>query len=236
MDQIRKFGAWLWGSLGNIVWIGGLFTAFALPAWAVKVTGVFATYAPLSWVVSGFVGMAIGSATFALVAWAKGRLVRTRYDARLLSQGGEIDPLANTFERKRIFLNEFILPSKPLIEGKTFIDCEIIGPATVILARGNTVNEHRLPVCDAYVMSAKANPDNGYVFNNCAFRGCSLVRVSLMFSLEEYEKAKDVDWLNWVSIRPDRLDEASRPPLIDGQHSGQKLLPSPDKRKWPWQK
>lgn len=237
MDWIKNVGAWLWRSWSNITWFAALVASFAVPAWAARVTGVFAQYAPLSWVIVGFVGMASGSATLALFAWGRGRLVRSRYDAKLLAQGGEIDPLAKTFERKRIFLNEFVLPSMPLIEGKTFIDCEIIGPASVILNIGNTVSEHRLPKCDAYVMSAPAQPNNGYIFNNCAFRGCSFIRVSLMFSLMEYDKAKDVEWLNWVSIRPDHLDEAALPAPKQEEEAEPKMLAGPKKKMWTlWKK
>ena len=118
MDWIKKVGVWLWGGWGNILWLGTLLASFAIPAWAVRVTGFMSQYAPLSWVMSGFLGMFVGAITIATFAWAKGKLVRSRYDAKLLAQGGEIDPLARTFERKRIFLNEFVLPSKPLIEGK----------------------------------------------------------------------------------------------------------------------
>lgn len=234
MDWIKKAFSWIWGGWGNILWITGLFATFALPAWAVRMTGIMSQFAPFSWVAAGFMGMGLGVAALATVAWARGRLVRARYDAKLLAQGGAIDVLAKTFERKRIFLNEFALPSKPIIEGKTFIDCEIIGPASVILNIGNSVDNHQLPFCDAYVMGSQANPNNGYLFNNCVFRGCSFIRVSLMFSLSEYEKAKTVDWLNWVSIRPDHLDEAV-PKLLQSTPSPA-LLEGPKKKKWPWQR
>lgn len=239
MDWFKKSWSWIWANLGNLTWIAGIVASFALPAWAVRVSGLMAQYAPLSWVVAGFLGITVAVPLFALFAWARGKLVRTRYDARLLARGGEIDPLAKTFERKRIFLSEFVLPSKPLVEDKTFIDCEIIGPATVILHQGNTVNEHRLPICDAYVMNASANPNTGYVFNRCAFRGCSFVRVSLMFSLEEYEKAKDVNWLNWVSIRPDHLEEAfAQLPLVPESPPEHLEAESPGAKRWklPWKK
>ena len=167
-------------------------------------------------------------------AWARGRMVRARYDTKLLAQGGEIDPLAKIFEKKRIFLNEFVLPSHPIIEDKTFIDCEIIGPASVILNVGNTIDNHRLPYCDAYVMRNGAKPFNGYLANRCSFRGCCFIRVSLMFSLAEYDNAKGVDWLNWVSIRPDHLDEAILPSPAPADE--QKLVEAPEKRHWPWQR
>lgn len=206
MDWIKRSGSWVWTNLGNLTWFAGLLASFALPAWAVRVTGIMAEWAPASWVAAGFAGMAIAVPLFALFAWAKGRLVRARYDARLLAQGGEIDPLAKTFERKRIFLNEFVLPSLPYVEGKTFIDCEIVGPANLILRSGNSVTAQKLPYCDGYVLSDFNLPNNGYVFDNCVFRGCSFNRVSLMLTLPEYALSRGTDWIIWRGFRP--TDEA----------------------------
>lgn len=234
MKYVTKVGVWLWGGLGNFVYLAGLVASFALPAWATRAAGAFSEAAPLSWVIAGTLGLVTSASILATYAWARSKLVRTRYDAKLLAQGGEIDPLAKTFERKRIFLNEFVLPSKPIIEHKTFIDCEIIGPATVIMNIGNNVADHRLPVCDAYVMSAIANPLTGYIFNNCVFRGCSFVRVSLMFSLAEYEQAKTVEWLNWISIRPDHLEHATVPALP--APTAAETQTDVKTRRWPWQK
>lgn len=220
MEWLRKAGAWCWNHLGNIVWIGGLCASFALPAWAAKVTGVFAQYAPLSWVVAGFLGLGFGAISMRIYASAKHAMVRAAYDRKLLAQGGEIDPLERTFERRRIYLNEFCLPSHPYIEGKTFIDCEIIGPANIILLHGNSVTEQRQPVCDAMVIAQGEDPRNGYGFRDCIFRGCSFQRITFMFSVEEYHlSARGVNWLYWTSIRPEQI--AAAPPLLpEVQHNG----------------
>lgn len=213
MDWFRKAIGWCWAHLGNFVWIGGLCASFALPAWATNVTGVFSEYAPLSWVIAGFIGVGASSCSMAIWAWAKGKFVRSAYDQKLLAKGGAIDPLDKTFERKRIYLNEFCLPSHPYIEGKTFIDCEIIGPANVILMFGNAVNDHKGPVCDAMVIAPGADPVNGYGFKNCIFRGCSFQRVTLMFAVEEYHtSARGIDWFRWTSILPG--EQSGAPPLI----------------------
>lgn len=233
MDRIKKLGGWLLENFSTLAWLASLVGSFTVPAWAAKMTGG-AFHSPIAWVAAGACGMIIWAGVYSAYAWARGRIVRARYDAKLLAQGGEIDPLARIFEKKRIFLNEFVLPSHPLIEDKTFIDCEIIGPASVILNVGNNIDNHRLPYCDAYVMRNRANPYNGYIANRCTFRGCNFIRVSLMFSLAEYETAKNVEWLNWVSIRPDHLDEAAL--LAPAPADEQKPTEAREKRHWPWQK
>jgi hypothetical protein len=203
MGNIKRLSQWLWESWGNILWLGAFVASFALPAWATRVTGVFSHYAPLSWVIAGFIGLGAGAACMATYAWAKGKLVRVRYDKRMLAQGGAVDPLTKTFESKRIYLNEFALPSHPLIEHKTFIDCEIIGPANIILDIGNRVDEPKFPICDTVLMHQDAKPFNGYIFRSCTFRGCSFQRITLLVPIGQYGMAQGVDWLNWITPYPD---------------------------------
>lgn len=194
---------WRW-SLANLLWgLPAGIASFALPAWAVKMTAAFASYAPASWVAAGFLGLLVYALAFIGIAWGRGKWVRSRYDARMLPNSGPIDPMDKTFERRRIFLNEFALPSHPLIVGKTFIDCEIIGPANVILQTGNMVTEHMYPVCDTVLMHSAANPYNGYIFRNCTFKGCSFQRLTLLVPVSEYQMTRGVDWLNWITPYPD---------------------------------
>jgi hypothetical protein len=235
-DWSKKAAAWIWAGLGNFVWLAGLVSFTTVAALAARATGMMASWAPLSWVGAG----GLGFLTFAIGTWfygvGKAKIVRNRYDARLLAQGGAIDPLAKTFERKRIFLNEFVLPSVPYVEGKTFIDCEIVGPANIILRIGNNVTDHKLPICDGYVMQGDGLPHNGYVFDNCFFKGCSFNRVSLMFFLPEYARAaQNVNWLVWRSVMPtpEAIAAALNP---SPEPVPQKLITGPTKRKWPWQK
>src|SRR5262245_57317128 len=84
--------------------------SFALPAWAVWAADLFAQYAPVSWVIAGFLGIVV--ITLARMGWALASrmLVRSRYDRRSIERVGEpYNPLDLTFERRRIYLEDFVL-------------------------------------------------------------------------------------------------------------------------------
>ena len=199
-------------SIANIIWTAVLaITSFALPAWAVSAAGLFERFAPLSWVIAGFAGLFLAVVSYAVYAWARGRSVRARYDRRLLTTSGPIDPLGKTFERQRIYLNDFVLPSHPLVESKTFIDCQIIGPANVILVAGNSISEPQLPHCDAVLMLNGCVPRNAFAFTNCTFRGCSFQRVTILFPISEMHIAKGVNWLNWLTPNPNTIGQGELP-------------------------
>jgi hypothetical protein len=214
LDKLLSIGQWA-------IKAAIALSAFAIPAWAARAANILGEYAPFSWVAIGILGALALAGAYALWGWGRQRHRRASYDKRMLQRGSYVDPLEKTFERRRIFLNEFALPSHPLIEDKTFIDCEIIGPANIILDTGNRVDEPRFPLCDTVLMSAPARPFNGYAFRRCAFRGCSFQRITFLIPAHEYEMARGVDWLNWITLHPDAEEQGTLPfpeaPVIDVQ-------------------
>lgn len=223
--MITRFNRFLSGvewrlSLGTAIW-GFIFpaTSFALPAWAARAAGMFSTYAPLSWVLAGFVGLFVYAASVALFGYGRSRAVRSRYDASFLASTGGVDPMSRVFESKRIFLNDFVLPSNPVVVGKTFVDCEIVGPANVFLERGNSVDDVRPGLVDAVALSGERPFYNGFLFRDCKFRGCTFHRVTLFLEPKEALNQKDLNWLNWISAMPQLSAVAAEagPSLIEHQ-------------------
>jgi hypothetical protein len=221
----RRALSWIWANLGNIVqmavWLGG----FAVTAWAAAAANLLSQFAPFSYVVAGLLGSWIVSSGYWLIASARTRWVRTKYDNTMMLRGGLIDPLAKTFESKRIYLSEFVLPSHPIIEGKTFIDCEIIGPANLMLISGNNVADNRLPHCDALALAPNDVPHNRIMLSNCVFRSCSFQRVTFFISAEEFPLVKNIDWLRWIGNTPGKT--GSLPLPSEGQdRASPYLMPS----------
>ena len=206
---------WRW-SLGTLVSSKLIpTTSFALPAWATWASRMFSDYAPLSWVIAGFSGLLVYAACVAMHGFGRHRTVRSRYDEKFLSGTGGVDPLSKVFEGKRIFLNDFILPSNPLVNGKTFVDCEIVGPANIYLDHDNNINEIQAGKVDAVALSGKNQFINGFVFTSCTFRKCTFHRITLFFHPEEARliAGLDLNWLNWIVELPaqDNLQIAQNP-------------------------
>lgn len=202
-------------SLLTMLWgIPAVIASFALPAWAVKASKVLEAYSPLSWVSAGFIGLFVSSLIYLVLASAKARWVRARYDARMLAIGGALDPLDKTFERKRIYINEFCLPSHPLIEDKSFIDCEIIGPANVLFVEGNNISQGKYPVCDAVWLKSDVIPNGIYLFKNCIFKGCNFSRVTFFVPYDEKEMFRTYALVRWITNSPYDQGELN---LISGE-------------------
>ncbi|WP_165390280.1 hypothetical protein [Thalassococcus sp. S3] len=208
---------WRW-SLGAFVW-GAIFPAssFALPAWAARATGVFSEFAPLSWVAIGFGGLLLYAVSVALYGYGMSNSVRSKYDAKFMKETGGVDPLSKVFEGKRIFLNDFVLPSNPIVDGKNFVDCEIVGPANVYLEINNGINDVKPIKVDAVALSGERPFLNGYLFRNCSFRNCTFHRVTLFFRPDEVPHIQHLEWLNWISPLPQQevLPGTEPPPQIE---------------------
>ncbi|WP_425039382.1 hypothetical protein [Primorskyibacter sp. S187A] len=190
-------------SLATVIW--SLLVpagSFALPAWATKATGVFSEYAPLSWVVAGFGGLLCYALAVFIYGTGQQRSVRSRYDAKFMQETGGIDPLATVFEAKRIYLNDFVLPSNPVIMGKTFVNCEIVGPANLYLEVGNGIDNVWPDKVDAVALSGDNKFYNGFLVRDCRFRGCRFHRTTLFFEPKESLAVQHLEWLNWISPLP----------------------------------
>ena len=196
--QVQKLWSVVRSIQGLVVAIG----SFALPAWALEAAGLFSEYSPISWVLAGFAGLFVFGVSVAIFGYGQSKWVRSKYDAKFLAESGGVDPLERVFERRRIFLNDFVLPSHPFVEGKNFVDCEIVGPANIFLERENNISDVKPISVDAVALSGQTRLFNGYTFRNCSFRNCTFHRVTMFFSPEEVQRIQHLEWLNWISTLP----------------------------------
>lgn len=178
-------------------------------------------YAPFSWVAIGFGGLMLYGIYVALYGIGMSRFVRSKYDSKFMQETGGVDPLSKVFEDKRIYLNDFVLPSSTIVSDKTFVGCEIVGPANIYLVEDYSINDVRPGKVDAVVLEGKNHFNNGYIFRNCAFRSCTFHRVTLFFLPDAAISHSNLDWLNWITPMPAQasLPFEEEPSQIEDQSS-----------------
>lgn len=159
-------------------------------------------YGPVAWGGVGLLTALIISFVIIIIARAKQMRINAARDAAILAKGSIINPLDKIFEKKRIFINDFILPSHPMIDGKIFTDCEIIGPANIYFLPTNVANPIRPPAMDAVWVSPNARPTNGFILHNCYFNNCSFQLITIYASIDNYHAWKNNPNVNWISIPP----------------------------------
>lgn len=203
--------------LSFITQVATIIAGFVFPAWVTAATQQFQAYAPLSWTVAGFAGMLLVALMWALVGYGYRSLIRARYDARLIESSGIVNPMDRTLEGKRIFVDHLVLPSHPHILNKTFVDCEIIGPANIYLVEGSQAVENKLPRIDAVFIAPGHKFHNGVAFHACLFKGCSFQRITIFVDELGYNSHKDSSLLRWVTQHPRSENEVDTRNTVPGQ-------------------
>lgn len=197
--------------------------SFGIPAWAAWTANIFQQYSPFSWVAAGFCGLFIVTLSFALFVWARNKLQIVGLRTRILDTS-QINPLDKTFENKRINIRDLAPPIGGLIENKVFVDCDILGPASVIFL-GCTLNGNSVVQVDGLIVRDAKPPTNGFGFKNCTFSGCRFYAVTFMILEEQFHVFAPNVWpgINWITDTPDPTLFDDLTPIPDAESDTQPL-------------
>jgi hypothetical protein len=186
----------------------------ALVGWATWVAGLFQQYAPASWVIAGILGALVGALIMLVAAFARERIQMVKFRNWVFS-AHQINPLDAMFNSRRIRLVDLAPPIGPFITGKTFIDCEIIGPANIMFSSCH-FQQCGGEVVDGIVIKAPFQPSNGFGFKNCTFTRCKFYLLTFMITEADFQFFyENHGGLNWITERP------NEPPLPIGPGSTQ---------------
>lgn len=149
-------------------------------------------YGPIAWIAAGLLFVVIVSVTYALVRWliAKAKLAKTesQYREALARVPRSVNPLLSSFEKERLRVSDFYAPFSLLNEGKTFRDCEIIGPGCVAMLGQCSLFEPHLIACDVVAVKS-AHVKTAVGFSKSAFHNCKFINVTLMVP---FDAARDL--------------------------------------------
>ncbi|MCG6204580.1 hypothetical protein LPW26_08035 [Rhodopseudomonas sp. HC1] len=204
MTIFSKLISWIWKDLGKLALLLGWALSFALPAWATWAITAFQEWAPLSWIAAGFVGVTITAIFYAVFARARLWLVNASIQERFYQETERINPLEQTFRNVRINVADLVSPIEPIVRGKTFIDCEILGPANAALSAtkpgAGSMNGVNFIGCDACKVKDDAFTANGIMFEDCTFLRGKIFRITFFIPEIGYEHVKrSMPGMNWLT-------------------------------------
>jgi hypothetical protein len=169
-----------WAALVGLVGGAAMTYLAAISAW-------LRPYAPVSW---GLVGL-ISAFLIVVVLWLIAK-IRTQFIMGTISKSfvnaeKHVNPKQETFQGQRINLNDLILPFHRIINGKTFIDCEIVGPGNLALSprlpRGS-MTACRFIGSNGVIVKYGSQVPFTILLENCAFLRCDMLGL-LMFMTED---------------------------------------------------
>ena len=145
--------------------------------------------------------MLIIALAYLALAYGRSYLAMARQSEFFLRRADAVNPLESTFEKRRINIQDFFNPFGAFHENKTFIDCELIGPAVIYLEDSNmTIREFG---CDYVVINKENKPDTAIFFKNATIKHCKLFNLTILISENGIERLGDLaERLHWISNFP----------------------------------
>jgi hypothetical protein len=205
-------------SLAEWAWRGSITAmSIGLPAWAAHATAWVNAYGPIAWVIAGALGAA---AAIGLICASNAVLQKIHRDSvrrKFYDRADNINPLQDMFDHKRIKISELIPPYTNIIENKTFVECEIIGPQNVFFsgtASGSlTINGCHFLNCAGFVTKDNIGFPNIIGFVNCSFLRCTMANLMIFMPDRGYQTmAAGLSGLPWLTPGYPKDLPASPPP------------------------
>jgi hypothetical protein len=141
-----------------------------IAGWAAWATEILGQYAPLSWVAATLLGATIAVGFLSLYAFARKKFAESAAIARWSEKVDAVNPLDAAFNNKRISVSDLANPITRRISGKKFTECELVGPANMILLNNIRVFGVGFGECDIVV-----GRDNVYIANAIAAEDIQVV-------------------------------------------------------------
>jgi hypothetical protein len=169
----------------------------SISGWAAWATSALSAYSPLSWLGSGLLGVLVSAAVYWLWTSANLRSEQSKNAEEMRERAKWVNPLENSFTKQRIDIDVFKRPAPESTTGKTFIDCEIYGPANVLLNGYTGLQGVHLGFCDFVKVKTNHPIYNGISLNDTTFRNCKIYYVT--FYIPDYLVNSIPAGANWIT-------------------------------------
>lgn len=199
--------------------------SFALPAWAASAVNVLDVFSPLSWVLAGFTGLALCAIAYSAIGVGAFWWTTAKIRSVWAREHHTVNPLDTVFEKQRINVADLVTPFDRVVANKTFIDCELVGPANLYISathnssmamKGSIFNP-----CEAVMVTNEAVVHNAINFNDCVFTNCKFYAVTLFFREYAFAGANRlVLGLNWITptiTNPPQPELADAKDIVEGE-------------------
>lgn len=197
---------------GSLLTVVGLFSKHLA-----EQTAWIASHGPYAIWMAALVGAAMFAAVFLALIWARYAWIRGSAMSHWREAVGDrFNPLDANFRSQRILLRDLVSPVNPVIQNKTFYDCELIGPGNVVVrvtqpGRGGFANLH-FTDCDWVVARPNVHSRSFIILENCHFIGGSVNNV-MFFMIPEEAATMQMLGINWITDPPNLPDGVQALPL-----------------------
>jgi hypothetical protein len=171
-----KLGIWLFGKIAeyylaiSLTFVAGL--GGSISVWFASRSEWVSQYGVLGW----WIAALFGAGAFVLIilgaVGVASYIQKILYMRQWAKKVDFVNPLENEFSKERIKLEDFVNPITRTIVGKTFIDCELLGPSNILIANNNTFDHSGFINCDFIEIRENLEGARTVIL----FIGCRIIR------------------------------------------------------------
>lgn len=182
----------------------GVVTVGVFSGWFAAGVDWIASFGVYGWFTAALLGALLAAAIVALIGYARNKFA----EARLLNKRSDdkaldaVNPLDGEFHRKRISLQSLVHPVSGKIANKQFTDCELIGPANIVMWSHCNFSGTGFINCDFILTKDDAEVRNVIPLENVTIRGGEIMKATIFVHPSTYPLLQNVSGITFVNHTP----------------------------------
>ena len=171
----------------------------AMTTWVAQTIDWLNAYGPITWWAAFLLGVLI--TVWILNGWTAFRLrnARLAFVKQQETRSDIVNPLEDTFQRRRVNINELRSVDDWVIENKTFIRCEIVGPATVYFDNA-TLNANGFRNCIFVLARIGARIPSAIIMRRVTIQDSTLYAMTVIVPENQKDSFEQgtarIEWIN----------------------------------------
>jgi len=189
-----NFGRWL-SNVANVATLWPLIipagVVGVLLAWASHGVSSISSYGIFGWLVVALLGTLVAALCLYLIAKAAAHRVHAAATRKWAAASETVNPMARDFAGQRIEIADIPHPATRTVGRRRFTDCEIIGPANILLVGNGIITSCAFVQCDVVILNQDINVPihNVVILEECAFLNCEFIRCTFFLVQQVYEQS-----------------------------------------------
>lgn len=160
--------------------LGGSSVVGVITGWISTYSEWVSQFGAVGWVFSGLIAAVITSlvvlmAVIIRVQWIKGRAINKWFE-----EVDDFNPMDEQFHKKRISIRHLEDPAAAKIDGKTFVNCDLIGPANIVFLEGSNLSHTGFYNCDIVPVKEDVPIQNAIGFSNVTITRSRIIRATIL--------------------------------------------------------
>jgi len=155
-------------------------------------------FGPFGWIMAGLVGFVLTTAGLYLTVSVRGKMEMISATRKWRDAVDIFNPMDKQIDGKRIAIRDLMHPAHSFVNDKTITNCQLVGPATILLMSG-TVDSCGFLNCDLVRIKDETMIYSAVAFKECILRKCEFINCTVLVPDNMFDAFKSVRDVNFIT-------------------------------------